>query len=356
MSKLFSVSKTTDAVILWTWTVKLNHCEILEENAKLLPKITDLLKVINENRTTFTEFILLGLTNQPELQVVIFIFLLLAYMLSVLGNLTIIILTLVDPHLKTPVYFFLWNFSFLEISFTSIFIPRFLTSMTTGNKVISFASCLTQYFFAIFLGATEFYLLASMSYDRYVAICKPLHYLTIMNSRVCIQLVFCSWIAGVLTVLPSIILISQMDFCTSNVLNQYYCDCRPLVEIACSDTSLLQLIVILLAVLTLVVTVVLAILCYIYIIRTILRIPSAQQRTKAFSTCSSHMIVISLSYGSCIFLYIDLSPKKGGNFDKEVSLLMTSVSPLLNPFIYTLRNQLVKQAFKNIVKKIVKFE
>ncbi|XP_064141205.1 olfactory receptor 6C4-like [Loxodonta africana] len=308
-----------------------------------------------KNWTKFTEFILLGLTNQPELRVVIFVFLLLAYMLSILGNLTVIILTLVDPHLKTPMYFFLQNFSFLEISFTSTVIPRLLTSLTTGNKVISFAGCLTQYFFAIFLGATEFYLLASISYDRYVAVCKPLHYLTIMNSQVCIQLVFCSWMGGVLAVLPPAILISQMDFCASNVLNHYYCDYRPLVEIACSDTSLLQLIVILLAVLTLVVTLVLVILSYTHIIRTILRIPSAQQRTKAFSTCSSHMIVISLSYGSCIFLYIDPSAKKGGNFDKEVSLLMTSVSPLLNPFIYTLRNQRVKQAFKNTVKKIVKF-
>uniref|UniRef100_A0A8W4FHF4 Olfactory receptor n=1 Tax=Sus scrofa TaxID=9823 RepID=A0A8W4FHF4_PIG len=294
-----------------------------------------------KNRTTITEFILQGFTNQPELQVVIFIFLFLAYLLSVLGNLTIIILTLLDPHLKTPMYFFLRNFSFLEVSFTSIFIPRFLTSLTTGNKVISFAGCLTQYFFAILLGATEFYLLASMSYDRYVAICKPLHYLTIMNSRVCIQLVFCSWLGG-------------MDFCASNVLNQYYCDYRPLLEIACSDTSLLELIVILLAVLTLVVTLVLVTLSYTFIIRTILRIPSAQQRTKAFATCSSHMIVVSLSYGSCIFLYINPSPKKGGNSDKEISLLMTSVSPLLNPFIYALRNQQVKQAFKNTVKKIVK--
>ncbi|XP_049740904.1 olfactory receptor 6C4-like [Elephas maximus indicus] len=312
-----------------------------------------------KNQTTFTEFILLGLTFQPELQVVIFIFLLLAYMLSVLGNLAIIILTVIDPHLKTPMYFFLRNFYYLEVSFTTIFIPRLLTSLTTGNKVISFTGCLTQYFFAIFLGATEFYLLASISYDRYVAVCKPLHYLTIMNSQVCIRLVFCSWMAGVLTVLSPIILISQLDFCASNVLNQYYCDYRPLVEIACSDTSLLQLRVILLAVLTLVVTLVvtlvLVILSYTHIIRTILRIPSAQQRTKAFSTCSSHMIVISLSYGSCIFLYIGPSAKKGGNFDKEVSLLMTSVSLLLNPFIYTLRNQQVKQAFKNTVKKIVKF-
>uniref|UniRef100_A0A8D0QFS0 Olfactory receptor n=1 Tax=Sus scrofa TaxID=9823 RepID=A0A8D0QFS0_PIG len=307
-----------------------------------------------KNRTTITEFILQGFTNQPELQVVIFIFLFLAYLLSVLGNLTIIILTLVDPHLQTPMYFFLRNFSFLEVCFTSIFIPRFLTSLTTGNKVISFAGCLTQYFFAILLGATEFYLLASMSYDRYVAICKPLHYLTIMNSRVCIQLVFCSWLGGALSILPPFIMVSQMDFCASNVLNQYCCDYRPLLEVACSDTSLLELIVILLAVVTLVVTLVLVTLSYTFIIRTILRIPSAQQRTKAFATCSSHMIVVSLSYGSCIFWYINPSPKKGGNSDKEISLLMTSVSPLLNPFIYALRNQQVKQAFKNTVKKIVK--
>ncbi|XP_049739411.1 olfactory receptor 6C4 [Elephas maximus indicus] len=307
-----------------------------------------------KNRTTFTEFILLGLTNQPELQVVIFIFLFLTYMLSVIGNLTIIALTLLDPHLQMPMYFFLRNFSFLEISFTSIFIPRFLTSMATGNKVISFAGCLTQYFFAIFLGATEFYLLASMSYDRYVAICKPLHYLTIMSSRVCIQLVFCSWLGGFLAILPPIILMSQVDFCVANILNHYYCDYGPLMELACSDTNVLELMVILLAVVTLVVTLVLVTLSYTYIIRTILRIPSAQQRTKAFSTCSSHMIVISLSYGSCMFMYINPSAKEVGSFNKGIAVLITSVTPLLNPFIYTLRNQQVKQAFKDTVKKIVK--
>ncbi|XP_008535592.2 olfactory receptor 6C4-like [Equus przewalskii] len=307
-----------------------------------------------KNKTTFTEFILMGFTNQPAVQVVIFIFLFLTYLLSVLGNLTIIILTLVDPHLQTPMYFFLRNFSFLEISFTSIFIPRFLTSMTTGNKVISFAGCFTQYFFAILLGATEFYLLASMSYDRYVAICKPLQYLTIMSSRVCIQLVFCSWLGGLLAILPPIILMSQVDFCASNVLNHYFCDYGPLLELACSDTSLLELVVTFVAAVTLVVTLLLVTLSYTYIIRTILRIPSAQQRTKAFSTCSSHMIVISLSYGSCMFMYVNPSAKEVGAFNKGMAVLITSVTPLLNPFIYTLRNQQVKQAFKDTIKKIVK--
>ncbi|XP_049481658.1 olfactory receptor 6C4-like [Panthera uncia] len=306
-----------------------------------------------KNRT-FTEFILLGFTNQPEVQVVIFIFLLLTYVISVLGNLTIIILTRVHPHLQTPMYFFLRNFSFLEISFTSIFIPRFLTSVTTGNKVISFAGCFIQYSFAIFLGATEFYLLASMSYDRYVAICKPLHYLTIMSNRVCIQLVFCSWLGGLLAILPPITLMSQVDFCASNVLNHYYCDYGPLLELACSDTSLLEQMVIFVAVVTLVVTLVLVTFSYTYIIKTILRIPSAQQRTKAFSTCSSHMIVISLSYGSCMFMYINPSAKEEGAFNKGIAVLITSITPLLNPFIYTLRNQQVKQAFKDTIKKIMK--
>ncbi|XP_058538268.1 olfactory receptor 6C4-like [Neofelis nebulosa] len=306
-----------------------------------------------KNRT-FSEFILLGFTSQPEVQVVIFIFLLLTYVISVLGNLTIIILTQVHPHLQTPMYFFLRNFSFLEISFTSIFIPRFLTSVTTGNKVISFAGCFIQYFFAIFLGATEFYLLASMSYDRYVAICKPLHYLTIMSNRVCIQLVFCSWLGGLLAILPPITLMSQVDFCASNVLNHYYCDYGPLLELACSDTSLLEQMVIFVAVVTLVVTLVLVTFSYTYIIKTILRIPSAQQRTKAFSTCSSHMIVISLSYGSCMFMYINPSAKEEGAFNKGIAVLITSVTPLLNPFIYTLRNQQVKQAFKDTIKKIMK--
>ncbi|KAM6215024.1 olfactory receptor 6C4-like [Rhynchocyon petersi] len=302
---------------------------------------------------TLTEFILLGFTDNPQFQVMIFIFLFLTYIFSVMGNLTIITLTLLDSHLQTPMYFFLRNFSFLEISFTTIFIPRFLNSILTGNNTISFAGCFTQYFFAIFLGATEFYLLAAMSYDRYVAICKPLHYMTIMSNRVCTQLVLCSWLSGFLIILYPIILTSQLDFCASNVLNHFYCDYGPLMEISCSDTSLLELIDFILAIVTLVITLLLVILSYSYIIKTIMKIPSAQQRKKAFSTCSSHMIVISLSYGSCIFIYIKPSAKEGVAFNKGVAVLITSVAPLLNPFIYTLRNQQVKQAFKDIIRKIV---
>ncbi|XP_043824624.1 olfactory receptor 6C4-like [Dromiciops gliroides] len=305
-----------------------------------------------KNLTTLAEFILLGLTDAPEFQVVIFLFLFLTYMFSIIGNLTIIILTLLDTHLQTPMYFFLRNFSILEIFFTSVFTPRLLFSITTGNKTISFLGCFLQYFFAIFLGATEFFLLAAMSYDRYVAICKPLHYTTIMSSRVCILLILCSWLAGFLIAAPAIIIASRLNFCSFNTMNHYYCDTAPLLKLSCSDIGLVELVDTLLAIVTLLVTLALVLLSYTNILHTILRFPSAQQRKKAFSTCSSHMIVISLSYGSCMFMYINLSTKDV-SFHKGVSILQTSVAPLLNPFIYTLRNKQVIQAFKDLIQKIM---
>ncbi|XP_039081754.1 olfactory receptor 6C4-like, partial [Hyaena hyaena] len=170
------------------------------------------------NQTSVTEFILLGLTNDTELQAVLFLFLLLTYILSIMGNMTIIILTLLDHRLQTPMYFFLRNFSFLEICFTSVFVPKMLVNIGTGDRTISFAGCFTQYFFAILLGATEFYLLAAMSYDRYVAICKPLHYTTVMSRRLCIQLVLCSWFSGFLVVIGPHIMSLQLPFCASNVI------------------------------------------------------------------------------------------------------------------------------------------
>ncbi|XP_032201558.1 olfactory receptor 6C75 [Mustela erminea] len=305
------------------------------------------------NHTTVTEFILLGLTDDPQWQVVLFIFLLVTYMLSVTGNLIIITLTLTDPHLQIPMYFFLRNFSFLEISFTSVCIPRFLVTIMTRDRTITYNGCVTQLFFFIFLGVTEFYLLAAMSYDRYVAICKPLHYMTIMSSRVCFLLVFSSWLAGFLVIFPPVMLLLKLDFCDSNIINHFICDSSPILQLSCTNTHFLELMAFFLAVVTLMVTLTLVILSYTYIIRTILKIPSTSQRKKAFSTCSSHMIVVSLSYGSCIFMYIKPSARERVTLNKGVAVLNTSVAPLLNPFIYTLRNQQVKQAFKNMVQRMV---
>ncbi|XP_014642273.1 PREDICTED: LOW QUALITY PROTEIN: olfactory receptor 6C70-like [Ceratotherium simum simum] len=305
-----------------------------------------------KNHTRQIEIILLGLTDNSQLQIVIFFFLLLNYMLSIIGNLTIIALTLLDSHLKTPMYFFLRNFSFLEISFTSACIPRFLITIVTREKTISYNGCASQLFFYIFLGVTEFFLLAAMFYDRYAAICKPLHYTSIMSSRVCHQLVLSSWATGFLVTFPPLILGLNLDFCASNIIDHFICDISPVLQLSCSDTHLLELIAFLLAVMTLIVTLLLVILSYSYIFKTILKFPSAQQKKKAFSTCSSHMIVVSITYGSCIFIYIKPSAKERVTLSKGVAVLNTSVAPLLNPFIYTLRNQQVKQAFRAVFRKI----
>ncbi|XP_012875485.1 PREDICTED: olfactory receptor 6C2-like [Dipodomys ordii] len=304
---------------------------------------------------TVTTFLLQGLTDDPQLKVVLLIFLCLTYMLSVTGNLTIIFLTTVDPQLKTAMYYFLQNFSFLEISFTSACMPRYLYSLSTGDKTITYNSCITEIFFTDLFAVTEFFLLATMSYDRYVAICKPLHYVTIMNSRVCRRLVLCCWVAGLLIVFPPLTLVLNLEFCDSNVIDHFGCDAYPLLKISCSETWLIEQMLIVCAVLTFVMTLLCVVLSYIYIIKTILQFPSAKQKKKAFSTCSSHIIVISITYGSCIFIYVKPSSKDSMAVNKGVTILTTSIAPMLNPFIYTLRNKQVKQAFSNTVKRISLF-
>ncbi|KAM4838326.1 olfactory receptor 6C6-like [Urocitellus parryii] len=296
-----------------------------------------------------------GLSDDSRLQVVIFIFLFLTYMLSCLGNLTIITLTLLDSRLKTPMYFFLRNFSFLEVIFTTVCIPRFLITIVNGDKTISYNNCAAQLFFILLLGVTEFYLLTAMSYDRYVAICKPLHYPVIMNSRVCYLLVLSSWATGFLIIFPPLVMGLKLDFCASRIIDHFMCETSPILQISCTDTHVLEMMSLVLAVLTLAITLVLVILSYACIVRTILKFPSAQQRTKAFSTCTSHMIVVSMTYGSCIFMYIKPSAKERVTVSKGVALLYTSIAPLLNPFIYTLRNQQVKEVFWDVLHKILCF-
>ncbi|XP_037703335.1 olfactory receptor 6C76-like [Choloepus didactylus] len=308
-----------------------------------------------KNSTKPTVFILLGLTNNSDWQIVLFFFLFITYIFSVLGNLTIITLTLLDYHLKTPMYFFLRNFSLLEISMTSTCIPKFLVSLATKDKTISYNACAVQLFLYIFFGAAEFFLLAAMSYDRYVAICKPLHYTTIMSSKVCTKLVFTSWVAAFLEVFPGLIMGLQLEFCGDNIIDHFVCDYGPVLQLSCTDTRHIELFSFTLAIVTLLVTLMLVIISYTLIIRTILKIPSAQKRKKAFSTCSSHMIVLCISYGSCIFMYIKPNAQERVALNKGVAVLNNSVAPLLNPFIYTLRNQQVKQAFRDNIRKIFSF-
>ncbi|XP_015416095.1 PREDICTED: LOW QUALITY PROTEIN: olfactory receptor 6C75-like [Myotis davidii] len=262
------------------------------------------------NHTRVTVFILAGLTDDPQWKVVLFIFLLLIYILSITGNLIIITLTLLDIHLKSPMYFFLRNFSFLEISYTSTCIPKFLLTVATG---------------------------------------------VIMKNKICTQLVLSCWLAGFFVIFPPIILGQDLDFCASNIIEHFYCDTTPLMQISCTDTRTLELMGFISALVTLLITLIMVIISYTFIALTILKFPSTSQRKKAFSTCSSHMIVISLSYGSCIFMYVNPSVKQKVSFSKGISVLNTSVTPLLNPFIYTLRNQQVKKGFMVMVHRLIFF-
>lgn len=276
-------------------------------------------------------------------------------MLSVTGNLTIISLTFIDSHLKTAIYFFLQNFSFLEISFTSACIPKYLYNLSAGDKTITYDSCVTQIFFTDLFEATEFFLLAAMSYDRYVAICKPLRYVTIMNNRVCRRLILWCWTAGLLIMIPPLSLGLNLEFCDSNVIDYFVCDVFPLLKISCSETWLIEQVITVCAVLTFIMTLVCIILSYMCIIKTIIQFPSAQQRKKAISTCSSHMIVTSITYGSCIFIYVKPPSKEAVAIHKGVAVLMAPIAPLLNPFIHTLRNKQVKQAANDSIKRITLF-
>uniref|UniRef100_G3U8L8 G-protein coupled receptors family 1 profile domain-containing protein n=1 Tax=Loxodonta africana TaxID=9785 RepID=G3U8L8_LOXAF len=289
------------------------------------------------NYTVVTELVLLGLSDDPDFQIVTFLFLFITYVLSFTGNLTLTTLTSVNSHLQTPMYFFLHNVSFLEISFTTVCIPRCLGAVITRDKTISYNNCAAQLFF-IFMRVTEFYILTAMSYDSFVAICKPLRYTRSTNRKLCSLLLSYSH--------PLCFFSPPPDYCASKVIDHFACDYFPLLELSCSNTWLLEVIGFYLALVTLLFTLALMILSYMCVIRTILRIRSSSKRKKTFSTCSSHMTVISTSYGSCIFMYANPCTK-------GVAIVNTSVAPVQNPFIYSLRNQEVKQVFKNFLQNIV---
>ncbi|XP_006037491.1 olfactory receptor 6C74-like [Alligator sinensis] len=304
-----------------------------------------------ENRTVISEFILLGFTDIQELQIIIFTILTITYILTIAGNLLIIVVTLVDSNLQTPMYFFLRNFSLLEIGFTSVVVPKALFNMALGSKTISFLGCLTQSFLYFLVGTTDLLLLAAMSFDRYVAICNPLHYNTIMNTRVCSLLVLGSWIESFLFLIIPSLLFLWMPFCGSNVLDHFFCDGTPLRKLLCGDRRLLDMISLIIALFSLVSGLTVIIMSYIKITLTVIRIPSATGRQKAFSTCASHLTVVSITYGSCIFMYGKPAGSNGLDSSKSVAVLNTIVSPLLNPFIYTLRNKQVQNALKDIVHR-----
>ncbi|KAM7150057.1 olfactory receptor 6N1-like [Macrochelys suwanniensis] len=307
------------------------------------------------NKTSITEFVLLGFGKVPELQILLFPLFLMIYMVTVAGNILIVVLVVADQHLHTPMYFFLGNLSCLETCYSSAILPRVLASLLTGDRTISVARCIAQFYFFASLAATECCLLSAMSYDRYLAVCKPLHYAALMDGRLCLQLAAGSWLSGSLATLIISCLMSQLTFCGLSEIDHFFCDFTPVIKLACSDTNLILVLDLLLASLCTLFPFLLTLLSYVYIIVTILRIPSTGGRQKAFSTCSSHLIVVTTFYGTIIIVYMLPKSDTLRDLNKVFSVFYSVLTPLINPLIYSLRNKEVKEALSRAIHKCVAF-
>ncbi|XP_029431402.1 olfactory receptor 6F1-like [Rhinatrema bivittatum] len=300
-------------------------------------------------------FILLGFSSHEDLQIVLFLAFLMIYTFTILGNLLIIAVSRADSHLHTPMYFFLSNFSFLEICYTTVTVPKMLSDLSTGNRTISFHACLIQMYFFFFFGTTEFFLLALMAFDRYLAICNPLRYSVIMSHRVCLLLVLSSWLCGALVPITPTSVISGLPFHSSNKVNHFFCDVAPLIKLSSADTFAIDLIVFLLSTIVVLSSILLVMVSYIFIISTILRIPSASGKQKAFSTCASHFIVVTIFYGTVIFMYVRPASSDSIDLNKAVSVFYSVITPMLNPIIYSLRNKEVKESLRKVRQKLRAF-
>uniref|UniRef100_A0A8C0H6S1 G-protein coupled receptors family 1 profile domain-containing protein n=1 Tax=Chelonoidis abingdonii TaxID=106734 RepID=A0A8C0H6S1_CHEAB len=298
------------------------------------------------NHTVPTKFILLGFSILPRQKYLLFSVFLSAYLITLAGNLFIIVLSLADPALHIPMYFFLRNLSFLEICYTSVNIPKILANLLPGDQTISFIGCAVQNFFFFFLAGSECILLASMAYDCYVAICKPLHYPVVMSRKVCTGLAAGSWLSGLLIFFGLTVMVFTLAFCHSHEINHFFCDIPPLLKLACGDTYCSEMAVFIMALL---VPFIFIIVSYVLILSAILQIASSAGRQKAFSTCASHLLVVSLYYGTIIIMYMTPSVEVSPGFHKALSLMYTAVTPMFNPIIYSLRNKEVKGAFWKVV-------
>ncbi|KAM5180624.1 olfactory receptor 5V1-like [Mantella aurantiaca] len=299
---------------------------------------------MSENLTISTDFLILGLSDLPELKVFMFCILLFIYVLTLTGNITMIIILQMDKCLHKPMYFFLGNLAFLDICYTSTTMPKMLHILIVKRKTITFIGCVTQmYFFLAFVG-TECVLLGVMSYDRFLAICNPLRYKVIMNHKVCISLASASWFSGLVNSIVHTVSTFRLNFCGIRKIDYFFCDIPPLLSISCDNTSVNEVLLLSIGVFIGWTPFLSIIISYIYIVVTIMKIRSNDGRQKAFSTCASHLTVVILYYGSSIFNYIRPISTYSLGKDRYISVLYSVVTPMLNPIIYTLKNHDVKNA------------
>uniref|UniRef100_A0A8C0JHX2 Olfactory receptor n=1 Tax=Canis lupus dingo TaxID=286419 RepID=A0A8C0JHX2_CANLU len=304
-----------------------------------------------ENNTKVTEFILAGLTNTPELQIPLFIMFTLIYLFTLAGNLGMVVLILLDSCLHTPMYFFLSNLSLVDFGYSTAVTPKVMAGLLRGDQVISYNACAAQMFFFAAFATVESYLLASMAYDRYVAVCKPLHYTTTMTTGVCARLAIGSYMSGFLNSSIHVALTFHLSFCRSNIINHFFCDIPALLALSCSDIYMNEIVLFILAAFNVLFTLLVILNSYLFIFIAILGMHSAEGQKKAFSTCASHLTTVSIFYGTIIFMYLQPTSSHSMDTDKMASIFYTMVIPMLNPLIYSLRNKEVKSAFQKVVGK-----
>ncbi|XP_053429239.1 olfactory receptor 1L4 [Nycticebus coucang] len=295
-----------------------------------------------------SSFILLGLSSNPQLQKPLFAIFLIMYLVTVVGNVLIILAIRSDSRLHTPMYFFLSNLSFMDICFTTVIVPKMLVNFLSETKAISYVGCLVQMYFFMALANTDSYLLASMAIDRLVAICKPFHYDVVMNPRHCLLMLLGSCTISHLHSLFRVVLMPHLSFCASHIIQHFFCDTQPVLKLSCSDTSSSQIVVMTETLAVIVTPFLCIIFSYLRIIVTVVRIPSTAGKWKAFSTCGSHLTVVVLFYGSVIYVYFRPLPMYSVVKDRVATVMYTVVTPMLNPFIYTLRNKDMKKGLRKL--------
>ncbi|XP_037697768.1 olfactory receptor 151-like [Choloepus didactylus] len=303
-----------------------------------------------ENHSTVTEFILGGLTNRPELQLPLFLLFLGIYMVTMVGNLGMITLIRLNSQLHTPMYFFLSNLSLVDMCYSSVITPKMLVNFVSEKNVISYAGCMSQLYFFIVFVVTESYLLTVMAYDRYVAICHPLLYNIIVSQQVCSMLVGLAYIMGLMGSTIETILMLKLPYCEV-LISHYFCDIVPLMKLSCTSTDDVQMVVFLLAGFNIIVTGITVLVSYAFILSTIFRISTTEGRSKAFGTCSSHLAAVGMFYGSTAFMYLKPSTASSLAQENVASVFYTTVIPMLNPLIYSLRNKEVKAAVQKTLQR-----
>ncbi|DAA19291.1 olfactory receptor family 6 subfamily Z member 3 [Bos taurus] len=302
------------------------------------------------NVTRVQEFVLLGLSTSPETREVLFAVFLPLYLLTLLENALIVFLVCSHTELHKPMYFFLGNLSCLEMCYVSVTMPSLLAGLWMGPYHVPFPACMTQLFFFIALICTECTLLASMAYDRYVAICRPLRYPLLMRPQVCLGLARTSWLGGLLVSVAKTACIASLSYCGPNVLNHFFCDVSPLLNLSCTHVALTELVDFLSAIIILWGSLLVAIASYVAIGRAVLHMPSAAARCKAFSTCASHLVVVGIFYSAALFIYARPSRIEAMDLNKMLSVVYTVATPMCNPVIYCLRNREVQAAFRRALR------